>query len=110
VRTPPHFTVERPTLHWLTPRERMLMALVMRGLVNKQIADQLHLQNSTVANSLSGLFRKVGVSGRTELALWAFQNPKDAEQGKVRVLGIHQEGCMCGTEYCALLNTLGDAA
>lgn len=53
----------RPTL---TPRERELLALVARGLDNRQIGAHLDLADKTVRNALSKLYATLGVDGRPQ--------------------------------------------
>lgn len=51
----------------LTPRERELVVLVMKGLGNKDVARQLDLSEQTVKNALFALYQKLGITSRTEL-------------------------------------------
>jgi DNA-binding NarL/FixJ family response regulator len=55
----------------LTPREKSVVGLVVQGMVNREIADQLHLSEHTIKNYLFRIFDKLGVSNRVELALYA---------------------------------------
>jgi DNA-binding NarL/FixJ family response regulator len=55
----------------LTPREESVIRLVMLGMVNREIASELHLSEHTVKNYLFRIFDKLGVSNRVELALYA---------------------------------------
>lgn len=55
----------------LAPRERRLIALVRRGLKNRDIALELEVTEGTVKVYLHTLFDKLGVSNRTELAMRA---------------------------------------
>jgi DNA-binding NarL/FixJ family response regulator len=55
--------VERPPL---TPREKQILALVVMGYTNREIADQLVLTESTVKSHLSSAFRRLGVRSRNE--------------------------------------------
>jgi DNA-binding NarL/FixJ family response regulator len=55
----------------LTPREESVVRLVVQGLVNREIADELHLSEHTIKNYLFRIFDKLGVSNRVELALYA---------------------------------------
>ena len=55
----------------LTPREESVVRLVLQGMVNREIADTLHLSEHTVKNYLFRIFDKLGVSNRVELALYA---------------------------------------
>jgi DNA-binding NarL/FixJ family response regulator len=45
--------------------------LVLQGMVNREIADTLHLSEHTIKNYLFRIFDKLGVSNRVELALYA---------------------------------------
>lgn len=51
----------------LTPRERDLVVLVIKGLGNKDIARQLELSEQTVKNALFALYHKLGIASRSEL-------------------------------------------
>jgi DNA-binding NarL/FixJ family response regulator len=50
----------------LTRRERELMDLLVKGLTNGQIADDLVLTEKTVKNHLNHVYAKLGVSHRAE--------------------------------------------
>ncbi|MGY1634940.1 response regulator [Geodermatophilus sp. SYSU D01186] len=63
-RTPPR-TAE------LTEREQEVLALVGRGLANKQIARALGIREGTVKAHLTSVFQRIGVRDRTSAALWA---------------------------------------
>jgi DNA-binding CsgD family transcriptional regulator len=52
----------------LSARERQMLALVIEGLTNREIADRLFLAESTVKRHLSSTFRRLGVSSRREAA------------------------------------------
>jgi len=55
----------------LTPREEEVLALVGRGLPNKQIAVALGISEKTVKAHLTSVFQRIGVFSRTEAAIWA---------------------------------------
>ena len=55
----------------LAPRERQLIRFVRQGLRNKEIANELGVTEGTVKVYLHGIFEKLGVSTRTELAVRA---------------------------------------
>jgi DNA-binding NarL/FixJ family response regulator len=55
----------------LTERERQILALVAAGHANKVIALRLGISHKTVRNTLSAAFGKIGVTDRTQAALWA---------------------------------------
>jgi DNA-binding NarL/FixJ family response regulator len=59
----------------LSKREEEVVALVVDGLTNHQISEQLRLSENTVKNYLFRVFEKLGVSTRVELVLYAlYQN------------------------------------
>ena len=55
----------------LAPRERQLVGFVRRGLRNREIAEQLGVTEGTVKVYLHGIFEKLGIGSRTELAIRA---------------------------------------
>ncbi|HEX2072415.1 MAG TPA: response regulator transcription factor [Geodermatophilus sp.] len=55
----------------LTEREQEVLALVGRGLANKQIARILGIREGTVKAHLTSVFQRIGVRDRTSAALWA---------------------------------------
>jgi DNA-binding NarL/FixJ family response regulator len=58
----------------LTDREQEVLALVARGLANKQIARELDISERTVKTHLGSIFQRLGVTDRTSAALWAQRN------------------------------------
>lgn len=56
----------------LTPRERQIALLLRDGASNKELARELGLGLATVKTHLLNLFRKQGVSNRTELVATLF--------------------------------------
>ena len=55
----------------LSPREREVLALVAEGLPNKLIARRLEISERTVKAHLTSVFAQIGVTDRTQAALWA---------------------------------------
>jgi len=55
----------------LTKREREILQLAVEGYSNAQLADMLWVTEQTVKFHLSNVYRKLGVSNRTEAARWA---------------------------------------
>ena len=50
----------------LSNREKQLLGMVVMGFSNREIADRLHLTESTVKSHLASGFRKLGVRSRAE--------------------------------------------
>jgi DNA-binding NarL/FixJ family response regulator len=58
----------------LTPREREVLALVGKGLSNRQIGGSLYITERSVKNHVRNVFVKLGVANRTSAALLARKN------------------------------------
>jgi len=58
----------------LTSRELEVIALVGEGLKNKQIAGRLCISETTVRHHLTAILRKLAVSDRMELLIYAYRN------------------------------------
>ncbi len=58
----------------LTPREVEVVLLVARGMSNREIAAQLSLARKTVSAHLEHVYAKLGVSTRTEAALFVMRH------------------------------------
>lgn len=68
------FTGEEEFLSPLTPREMDVLELVVQGMSNREIAYELGISHQTVKNHMTAVFRKLGVSGRTEAAVYALRH------------------------------------
>ncbi|MEZ5271522.1 MAG: response regulator transcription factor [Ilumatobacteraceae bacterium] len=55
----------------LTPQERRILDLIAEGATNRQIGAELHLAEKTVKNYVSNMLMKLGMSRRTEAAVFA---------------------------------------
>jgi DNA-binding NarL/FixJ family response regulator len=55
----------------LTPREHEVLLMVGEGLPNKLIARRLEISEATVKAHLTRIFERIGVTDRTQAALWA---------------------------------------
>ncbi|MEK6229386.1 MAG: response regulator transcription factor [Actinomycetota bacterium] len=55
----------------LSKREREVLGLLVEGLPNKLIARRLEISEKTVKSHLTQIFRELGVTDRTQAALWA---------------------------------------
>jgi non-specific serine/threonine protein kinase len=67
-----HGQVERanPT-QALTRREREVADLLAQGLTNRQLADRLVIAERTAENHVQHILVKLGLSNRSQLAVWA---------------------------------------
>jgi DNA-binding NarL/FixJ family response regulator len=61
----------------LSPREAEVLRLLTRGHPNKVIALRLGISEKTVKNHLSAVFQKIGVTDRTQAALWARRHEQE---------------------------------
>jgi two-component system, NarL family, response regulator LiaR len=61
----------------LSEREREVLSLVIKGMTNRQIAQQLSLSNSTVKFHVSSILAKLGVGSRTEAVSLALKQHLD---------------------------------
>jgi DNA-binding NarL/FixJ family response regulator len=66
--------------HDMTERERDVLRLVASGLANKQIARRLGISEKTVKGHLTHVFQAIGVTDRTQAALWAERNGLSGER------------------------------
>jgi DNA-binding NarL/FixJ family response regulator len=55
----------------LSEREREVLQLLVEGMPNKLIARRLEISEKTVKSHLTRIFRELGVTDRTQAALWA---------------------------------------
>jgi len=60
--------------HDLTPREREVLALMVEGLTNPEIAERLVVSRSTAKAHVSNILSKLGVSNRAEAITLALQH------------------------------------
>ncbi|MBB0969595.1 helix-turn-helix transcriptional regulator, partial [Dietzia aerolata] len=58
----------------LTPQERAVATLVADGRTNAQAAEELFLSVKTVQYHLTRIYSKLGINGRTELAVYVSRN------------------------------------
>ena len=58
----------------LSEREREVLLMVAEGLPNKLIARRLSISEKTVKAHLTSVYRTIGVTDRTQAALWAERN------------------------------------
>ena len=64
----------------LSGREREVLGLVAEGMPNKLIARRLEISEKTVKAHLTRVYEQIGVSDRTQAALWAQRNGLGGER------------------------------
>ena len=79
VWSPPNFDLADPgadelaglttSLSTLTPQQVRVLAMVSKGLLNKQIAYQLGISEATVKAHVSAILQKLGVDSRTQAVI-----------------------------------------
>jgi NarL family two-component system response regulator LiaR len=65
---------QEPSTDDLTEREREVLTLIARGLPNKLIARELSISEKTVKAHVSSILGKLGVTDRTQAALYAVRS------------------------------------
>jgi NarL family two-component system response regulator LiaR len=58
----------------MTGREKEILALMVEGLSNNEIAERLFVSQSTVKFHVSNILSKMGVTGRTEAVALAVKH------------------------------------
>lgn len=64
----------------LTPKEMQIVALIVQGCKNKDIALQLNTKEQVIKNYLRAIYDKTGVSDRLELALFTIHHKVLADE------------------------------
>lgn len=67
-----------PGVTALTAREREVLAMLVQGMANKQIARAMGITESTVKAHLTSIFGRIGVPDRTSAAVWALDHLGEA--------------------------------
>ncbi|GAA4075010.1 tetratricopeptide repeat protein [Nonomuraea soli] len=58
----------------LTEREREVVGLLVKGMSNRRIAEELVISPATVARHVANIMLKLGFSSRTQVAAWALEH------------------------------------
>ena len=64
-------------LEALTEQEHKILDLIGEGLTNRQIAQQMYLAEKTVKNYVSSMLAKLGLTSRTQAAIFSIKHSKD---------------------------------
>jgi DNA-binding NarL/FixJ family response regulator len=76
----------------LTTRERQILAMVIMGLTNAEIAARLHIAESTVKSHLASTFDKLDVRSRTEAMALVTDPQEMLSTGVVGLSGGEERG------------------
>lgn len=79
VPVPPNRGSIRPAEVGLTDRQAQVLALMVRGLSNREIAEQLDLSEGTVKIHVTAVFKALGVTSRTQALVAAARYDIDFE-------------------------------
>jgi DNA-binding CsgD family transcriptional regulator len=86
-------------LSLLTPRQQEVVALIMAGLSNRQIAERLVVSEGTVANHVRAILDRLGAERRGQVTAWLTEGrslqPDDAEarsNGQAQLADGHTDG------------------
>jgi len=63
-------------LEGLTAQEHRILELIGEGLTNRQIAERMFLAEKTVKNYVSSMLAKLGLTSRTQAAIFATKHPQ----------------------------------
>jgi two-component system response regulator DevR len=62
-------------LEGLTTQEQRILELIGEGMTNRQIAQETYLAEKTVKNYVSSMLAKLGLSSRTQAAIFSVKHP-----------------------------------
>jgi two-component system response regulator DevR len=60
----------------LTTQEQKILELIGQGMTNRQIAEEMYLAEKTVKNYVSSMLAKLGLTSRTQAAIFATKHPQ----------------------------------
>ncbi len=69
--------------HGLSAREAEVLALICQGLSNQEVASRAFLGINTIKTHIRHLYRKIGVTSRTQAVVWARQNGFMPDRGRI---------------------------
>lgn len=63
----------------LSMRETEVAMMVVKGLSNKQVADQLFVTEKTIKFHLTNIYKKMNVKSRAQLIVWCMTQERPVE-------------------------------
>ena len=73
-RRPPEPLAEPEALNELTPREREVFALLVRGLSNPEICEELVISEATAKTHVARILQKLGLRDRVQAVIFAYES------------------------------------
>jgi DNA-binding NarL/FixJ family response regulator len=70
----PNLEPQSPVGENLTEKESLVLSFIAMGLDNPALMEKLHITKNTLKTHIRNIFSKLGVSNRTQAAVWAIQN------------------------------------
>ena len=67
----------------LTERESEIIALISRGLANRDIAARSYLSINSVKTYIRSAYRKMGVASRSQAVIWALQHGFEPDRSRL---------------------------
>jgi DNA-binding NarL/FixJ family response regulator len=72
-RQPAPDTAALGTIQRLTPREREVLQLIARGLTNREIANELFVEESTIRTHVKRILMKLHLRDRIQIVIYAYE-------------------------------------
>ena len=72
----------RPPLAELTPREREVLDLMLRGLSNPEICARLFISDATAKTHVARILQKLGVRDRVQAVIYALRERASSSRGR----------------------------